>query len=116
MPEKMTLWDRLVYAVIAGVFGALLGWLGWFLYGLGHSMNYSGPGMDPVLRHWLVGSVSAFAALGFVLGSTAADLVGDALSAILHFEVNDNQPQRMTAFFALIFLAIVIATIWFTAP
>lgn len=39
-------------------------------------MSSSGPGMDPVMRHWLVGSVSAFAVLGFVLGSRCARFRG----------------------------------------
>ena len=39
-------------------------------------MSSSGPGKDPVMRHWLVGSVSAFAVLGFVLGSRCARFRG----------------------------------------
>lgn len=38
----MTPWDRRVYAVIAGFFGGMVGFLGWFLYGLGHSMELFG--------------------------------------------------------------------------
>lgn len=76
-------------------------------------MSSSGPGMDPVMRHWLVGSVSAFAVLGFVLGSRAADFVGDVLSAIFHFEVNNGQPRKTDTFFALNFLLIVMAATWF---
>ena len=77
-------------------------------------MSSSRPGMDPVMRHWLVESVSAFTVLGFVLGSGAADFVGDVLSAIFHFEANDGQPRKTKTFFALIFLLIVMTATWFT--
>ena len=43
----------------------------------------------------------------------APDFVGDVLSAIFRFEVNDGQPRKTNTFFALIFLLIVMAATWF---
>ncbi len=45
--------DRLGYALIGLFFGALIGVAGWWLYGVAHSVRYRGPGMDPLLRHWV---------------------------------------------------------------
>lgn len=111
----MSLIDRLVYAAIAGFFGLLLGVLGWFLYGLGYSRPWSGPGLDPLLRHWLVGAGGAMAALGFVLGPRAADALGDVLAAVLSFELAEGH-RAVTALFLLVFIALVMAALWASAP
>ena len=112
----MSLLDRLEYALISGLFGCALGALCWWLYGMAHSLNYDGPGMDPALRHWLLGAGGSFAVLGAVLGAKAADVVGDVLNAILHFEFNDTPGNGTRWLVALVFVAICIAAIWFTTP
>jgi len=108
--------ERLTYALISAVFGAVIGVVCWWLYGLGLSLNYTGPGMDPVLRHWLIWSSGAFGAIGFVLRERAADVVGDAISAIFHFEFNQTPGESKGILVALMLIAIIIAAIWFTAP
>ena len=107
--------DRLTYAALGGLFGALLGLLGWFLYGLSYSLRYDGPGMDPVMRHWVAGLGTTFAVLGFVFGARSADWLGDALSAVFHFEM-DQHHKRPSAVFTLVLLALLVAAIWFSAP
>ena len=111
----MGFFDRLTYAALGGLFGALLGLLGWFLYGLSYSLRYVGPGMDPVLRHWVAGLGTTFAVLGFVFGARSADWLGDALSAVFHFEM-DQHHKRPSAVFTLVLLALLVAAIWFSAP
>lgn len=112
----MQLWDRLVYAFISALFGAAIGTAGWWLYGMAHSLNYDGPSMDPVLRHWLLSSIALFGVLGFIFQQMAADFAGDTISAILHFEFNDTPGNGTRWFVALVFVAICIAAIWFTTP
>lgn len=112
----MSLFDRLTYALIAAFFGALLGCAGWWLYGMAHSLNYSGRPMDPVFRHWVIGSAGAFAVPGFVVGARAADVVGDAFSAIFHFELNQAPGQAAGLAAGLIFLVLVGVALWFTTP
>ena len=107
--------DRLVYALIGALFGALLGLAGWWLYGLAHSLNYSGPGMDPVLMHWLKWSAAAVAVLGLVLKERIGDLVGDAISAVFHFESNQSFDGAVRTVTAFVYLAIVVAAIWHTS-
>ena len=112
----MSLLDRLEYALISGLFGCALGALCWWLYGMAHSLNYDGPGMDPALRHWLTGAGGSFAVLGAVLGAKAADVVGDVLNAIFHFEYNDTPGHGARAVVMLVMTALMIAALWFTAP
>lgn len=112
----MAIIDRFTYALIGFVFGALLGVACWWLYGLAHSLNYDGPGMDPALRHWVTYVGGALAAFGFVFRERTGDLVGDTINAIFHFEADESPTERTGTSVALIFLAIVIAAIWFTMP
>jgi len=110
--------DRLGYALIGAFFGALVGVAGWWLYGLAHSLSYDGPGMDPVLRHWVQYSAAAFAVLGFIFRARAADAVADTVSGILHFEFDETPGQAASALVlcVVLVLVLVIAAIWFTSP
>ncbi len=108
--------DRLGYALIGLFFGALIGVAGWWLYGVAHSLNYDGPGMDSVLRHWVQCSGAAFAVLGFIFRARAADAVADTVSGILHFEFNETPGQAASVLVLCVALGLVIAAIWFTSP
>ncbi|NJD07639.1 MAG: hypothetical protein FIA97_14250 [Methylococcaceae bacterium] len=112
----MAIGERVSYAIFGAIFGALLGIACWWLYGIAHSLNYDGPGMDPVLRHWVTHLTAVFAALGFLFRARVGDFLGDALSAIFHFEAGANPGNSASPFFAIVFLAITIAAIWFTVP
>lgn len=109
-----SLGERLASAVFGGVLGALLGGLCWWLYGLAYSLRFHGPGIDPALRHWLVGMGGSFALLGLVLGARVADWLGDALSAIISLEW-DTQPAQHTLVLVLA-LGLLVALLWFSAP
>jgi hypothetical protein len=108
--------ERFTYAILGAFFGAVLGLVCWWLYGLAHSLNYRGPGMDPVLRHWVSCLTVSFAALGFIFRARLADFLGDASSAIFHFEVGDTPERSVGPVFVIAFLAIILAAIWFTVP
>lgn len=112
----MNLGDRIFHAVLGGIFGAAIGAACWFLYGLAYSLNYSGPGMDPVLRHWVTWTSAALAVAGFLLRHRVADVIGDIISGIFHFESNDSSPHGLRTLAILVLLVIVIAAIWHTAP
>ncbi len=112
----MTLTDRVLYTCLSGFFGALIGVVGWWLYGVGHSLNYSGPGMDPVLKHWLTFLGGGYAFAGLVWGERVADAVGGSLTAILHFEFDQSPSNHAESFVILALLVIVLAAVWFTVP
>ena len=110
----MRLLDRLSYALIGFVFGALIGVACWWLYGLGLSLNYYGPAIDPNIKHWVGYIGGAFAALGFLFRGRVGDVIGDAIGAIFHFEAGETPGSNVSAWFALVFVGIVIMAIWFT--
>lgn len=112
----MSIGERISYAILGAILGGILGVVCWWLYGLAYSLNYSGPGMDPVLRHWVASLASVFATLGFIFRASVGDFLGDALSAIVHFEFGDIPGNSVSRVFAVVFLAIIIAAIWFTVP
>ena len=112
----MNIFDRLGYAFISGFFGALIGLAGWWLYGEAYSLNYSGPAMDPVLRHWLIGCIAVFAVLGFVFKEQAADFVGDTINVFFHFELNSAPGYIARYVLFLVLVVICIAAIWYTTP
>ena len=115
MPRRVGISDHLGYAFIGAIIGCLIGVIGWWLYGLAHSLNYRGPGMDPILRHWLIWSGLVFAAFGLVLRERTADLFVATISAIFHFEI-DQAPRNSGLLVNVIFLGILVAAIWFTVP
>lgn len=115
MSGALTLSERLGYAAKGAVAGIPVGGLGWWLYGAAHSLNYSGPEMDPVLRHWIVLSAVTFAIVGFSFGPILGLAVKDTLMAIFHFEIGST-PQNVTPWLGLVLLVIILAAIWFSVP
>ncbi|MBT9566750.1 MAG: hypothetical protein IV085_00475 [Thiobacillus sp.] len=113
---QLAIVDRVVYAVLGAALGLLIGGACWWLYGLAHSLNYDGPGMDPVLRHWLTWAAAVFATTGLLLRQRVTRAVGDTFKAIFHFELDSTPDERWGAIVALVFLVIVVAAIWFSVP
>ncbi len=113
---QLAIVDRVAHALLGAVLGLLIGVAGWWLYGLAHSLNYDGPAMDPVLRHWLSWAGAAFATMGFVLRQRVTQAVGDTFKAIFHFELDAAPDERGGAIVALVFVVIVLAAIWFSVP
>jgi len=72
--------------------------------------------MDPILRHWLVWSGTSFALVGFIFRVGVIEIIGDAVIAIFHFELNEAPRQSRGLIVAIFFLAILLAAIWLTVP
>jgi hypothetical protein len=109
----MRIFDRFAYALIGFVFGAVLGVVCWWLYGLGLSLRMYGPGIDPSLRHWIMYVGLAFAVLGFMFQEGVGDAVGSVLNAIFDFE-EGLYSRRDTGIVASLFLLALIGfAIWF---
>jgi hypothetical protein len=108
--------DRFGYAFVSALFGAVLGVIGWWLYGLAYSVNFSGPGIDPVLRHWAAYSSGGFWLLGFWQKERVADLLGDTVNAIYHFEISHYPGRAFGLVVCLIWLLLLFAAIWHTSP
>jgi hypothetical protein len=110
----MKIVDRLSYALIGFIFGAVLAAIGWWLYGLAFSLRYYGSGIDPSLRHWVIYVGGAFAVLGFIFREGVGDAVGNVLHAIFDFEEGSSSGRGMSFAGSLILLALIGAAIWFT--
>ena len=104
--------DRLAYALIGGVFGAVLAAVCWWLYGLAFSLRYWGPGIDPNLIHWVMSLGAAFALLGFILKDRVGSVVGDAFAAIFNFEADHHPRNDVSGWQALFILVLVGVLIW----
>jgi len=105
--------DRLAYALIGGFFGAVLAAAGWWLYGLAFSLRYSGPGLDPVLMHWVKVLGAAFALLGFFLKDRVGSVVGDAFATIFNFEADHHPRSDVSGWQALFTIVLVGVLIWY---
>lgn len=110
----MAIIDRLTYAFFGLLFGALIGVACWWLYGLAFSLSYDGPGLDPVLRHWVTWVGGAFGVLGFIFRERLGDFIGNTISAIFHFEADSGRGSPASALLGLVFLALAVAAAWFT--
>jgi hypothetical protein len=109
----MKFFDRFAYALIGFIFGAVLGAVCWWLYGLGLSLRMYGPGIDPAIRHWIIYVGLAFAVLGFVFQDGVGDALGSMLSAIFDFEEGSYSRRDTRILTSLLLLALIGLGIWF---
>jgi hypothetical protein len=112
----MQLVDRFGYAFVSALFGAVLGVIGWWLHGLANPVNFSGPGIDPVLQHWVIYCSGGLWLLGFWQKERVADLLGDTIHAIYHFEISHYPGRALGMFVCLIWIVLLFAATWATAP
>jgi hypothetical protein len=109
----MKIGERLGYALIGLIVGSFLGVICWWLYGLAHSRQFYGVGIDPSIRHWVGYMGGVFAVLGFLFREGAGDSAGNALQAIFDFEEGSSPGRGMSLIGSLVFLAFIGAAIWF---
>jgi hypothetical protein len=82
-PESLG--DRLVAAAFGAFIGAGFGFvIALLLTGTSRYIRYGE--YDPSFPGWMLGSAAVFALLGLLLGSRAAELLGNAISGVLHAE------------------------------
>lgn len=113
---KLAIVDRITYSLLGSLFGSLIGVACWWLYGRAHSLNYPGPGIDPVLRHWVTYVGGVFMVIGFLFRQRVSEVIGNTINAIFHFEGNQSPDERHSPIFAIVLIAIIFAAIWFTVP
>ena len=102
--------ERVVSALLAGVFGAVLGAvLAWLL---GIYSNTLGPAfMEVSFAQWVGGGAVVFAVLGAVFGTAMGGFIGDCISAIVAFERLDGDRNPWWIILALI-VGVVIFLVW----
>ncbi len=105
--------DRITYALIGAIFGAAIGTACWFLYGLVFSLRYSGPGIDPNLRHWAAAFSGLFGILGLLFKERVGAMIGDAVSSIFDFEAGTDENVHLQWWQVFIVAALIVGVVWY---
>ena len=80
---RLTIVDRLAYAAIGALVGAVIGMaLAWVLGVFGRTP------LEP--HHWIAGCAAISAIAGFILGSDVGSLLGTAIGGLLEPEDHDD--------------------------
>ena len=85
--------NRLIYAMLGGIVGCVIGVVCWVLYGLGFSPSFSqwhSAPLDTNILHWVYGSGGLMALYGFFFKAGAADIAGDKMQGIVDDETEDS--------------------------
>jgi hypothetical protein len=86
--------DRLTYAFLGAVSGAIIGVVCWFLYGLAFSSQLLGMGLNPEMLPWVKALAILFAVIGLVLKDSVGAVVGNALTFLFSVESgHDHEPN-----------------------
>ena len=109
----MQLFDRLTYALIGFLFGAVIGVACWWLYGVGMSRHHLGHGVDPMLRHWVQFVGLGFSAIGFLFREQVGDAIGNAIGAIFQWESERYTTRGSVALATALLVGVVLAAWWF---
>jgi hypothetical protein len=106
--SRITLGERLVSAALGAVFGAIIGFVLAWLFGV-YSQTMGSGSMSVQIRYWIAGGAGGFALLGFIVGSDAGTLIGTVFGALLDFE---DQNSGSRAWPVVVVLLVVLALWW----
>jgi len=107
--STITLGERITSAVLGALFGALIGFILFWL--LGVFSQTLGPGqLRGEFEQWLSTGAVIFALLGFILGRHIGTLAGNLLNALFQFE--DQRNYEFLNWFLLIALALLLIGLW----
>jgi hypothetical protein len=102
--------DRLSYACIGFVLGAVLAGLLWFLYDLGFSRQLNHPSVHVGLSTWVKYIGGTFALVGFIFKSHVGQVFGRSSSEVYDYEAGNHRVPNWLAFLVLLCVA---AGVWY---
>jgi hypothetical protein len=105
--------DRLIYALIGAVFGAVLGLVCWWLYGLAFSVQVHGTGLNHEALPWVKVLAGLFATLGFVLKDRAGSVVGQTIAGLFSLESQGDHGPHLSFGKGLLVLVVIAAIVWY---
>jgi len=115
--SRITIGERLIAAAAGAFFGAIIGGVLAWMFGVYSSRL--GPSETPIDGlHWVSGSAFAFALVGLLLGSHAGTVVGKAITAIFDFERGDERASEWHApqwLVVAVLLGVTIGVWWWLA-
>lgn len=106
-------YDRLVYALLGFIFGAILGAIVWWLYGAGMSARWGAPEIHLGLDQWIKYAGGGFAPLGFFFKDRAGSAVGTAASGIYELERAEGDWPELPRWLAVLLLLALLAGVWY---
>ena len=105
--------DRFVYALIGAVFGALLGLVCWFLYGLAFSRHMLGPVINASALPWVKALASIFAVLGFLFKDQVGSVLGSTITGIFSAESGRDYGPNPSFWKSVLVLVVIAALLWY---
>ena len=105
--------DRLTYALIGSLFGALLGIVCWFLYGLAFSRQMSGTGINASVLPWIKVLGGLFGTLGFLFKDKVGSIVGTTIAGIFSVEGDRDYGPNLSFSKSMLVLAVIAAVVWY---
>lgn len=107
--SDITLGERITSSVLGAIFGALIGFILFWL--LGVFSQTLGPGqVHGEFENWIGTSAAIFAFVGFLFGRHIGTLLGNILNALFQFE--DQRNYEFLNWFPGIIIALLAIGIW----
>ena len=108
------LYDRLAFALIGFVFGALIATVLWFLYDLGFSRQHNHPEIQVGIGTWIKYVGGLFALIGFFFKAKVGDAAGETTNQVYEYESGN---YHLPTWLVVVVLAGVAVAVWyFTRP
>lgn len=110
---KLTIRDRLSYAVIGAVFGVFVGALAAWLIG-GNLWGESGgfAGVIGTAKGFLLGAAAVCGAVGFVAGPGVGSVAGALIAGLFQLHMTDERSQQLPDWFVALFLIGAALAVW----
>ena len=108
--------ERAQYALIGAVFGAVVGALAWWLFGIGTPSMSRQAFLQPDLFAWLKPTCAVGAVLGFVLKDKVGSVAGEAISLVFGAAMNSGQERSGPEVPRWLVVAVLVAVVlgaWF---
>ena len=107
-----SIYDRIGYAIIVFIFGAILGLILFCLYDAGLSLRVSSKRYDMGLLNWIKYCGGIFAILGFFLKSRVGDIFGGSSKVISDYETYKDLRTDIPSWVVAAVLIGVVLFVW----
>ena len=107
------LYDRLAYALIGFMFGALIATVLWYLYDAGFSRRYNAPEIHAGLSSWIKYVGGLFAVIGFLFRDRVGSAIGRTSSEVYEYEANRNDNSEIPRWLVVVALIAVVVGVWY---
>ena len=107
------IYDRLAYALIGFLLGALVAVGLWYLYDAGFSRRYNAPEIHASLSTWIKFVGGFFAVIGFVFRDGVGSLIGTTTREVYQYERGRHSNPEVPRWLAVAALAAAAIGVWY---